>query len=691
MSVDLGIEFARSRSWKSLRSAYLPVMVAVIYFIAAEIAFYLGTLSDRIFAPFWPPNIVLFCALLASPMRRWHHFLLAVFPAHAIAEIGVSMPPLPLLIAFVTNCGVAATSAYAMQRLIGGPPWLNGLRKATIYVMTAALVSPSLWAFLGALVPLLSGGALEHYPAYWAQWYAANALAGLTLGPLAIILFCERRNLPQLLPSRHFIEFALLNIGLALACLIAFQAGGSRIIGAFLPTALYMPLPLFLWSAARFGGMGVSVSIFIATVVAIWCGLDGPSPFTSGNAEANVFALQTFLIGLSAPLILLGAAVDDSRRSAVDTRDAEQRMAFVAASANIGLWQLSDGGRNFWATEYCRTMLGFSSTAIVTWDDVLRCAYPDDRDIVVRTLEEARQSSEGAICEFRVTGARVPTRWFAMVAHVERDNEEGCSRVSGLFSDITLRKNSAAELELQRRELAHLMRVATMGELSGALAHELNQPLTAILANAEAARRMIAKGNVDLPEIQEMLNDIVSDNNRAGEVIQRLHRLLRKGDHKSEPVDLNDLVSSTMKLVHSQLINRRIKAHVVLCPDLPMPVGDAVQLQQVLLNIIMNAIEAMSTIQPLRRTLKIETRIVSEGSIEAVVIDQGPGLTGEQQKRLFEPFFTTKNHGLGLGLSICSTIVAAHGGQIRVTDNGNGTTAVITLPVANPSVSAEAS
>jgi integral membrane sensor domain MASE1 len=140
MSVDLGIEFTRSQTWKSLRGAYMPLLVAVTYFIAAQIAFFLGTLSDRIFAPFWPPNIVLFCALLAAPTRRWHYFLLAVFPAHAIAEIGVNMPPLPLLVAFATNCGVAATSAYAMQRLIGGPPWLDGLRKATVYVMTTALV-----------------------------------------------------------------------------------------------------------------------------------------------------------------------------------------------------------------------------------------------------------------------------------------------------------------------------------------------------------------------------------------------------------------------------------------------------------------------------------------------------------------------------------------------------------------------
>ncbi len=667
----------------------MPLLVAVAYYAAAEMAFFIGTLSDRIFAPFWPPNIVLFCALLITPVRQWPYYLLAVFPAHAIAEFGVGMAPLPLLIAFATNCGIAATNAFAMQQLIAGPPWLRSVRKATIYVVTTSLLSPSAWAFFGAFVPVLSGGGLDAYWTFWAQWYAANALASLALGPLALILFCERQPLSHLLPDRRSLEFVLLNTFLFIACTIAFQAGGSR-IGGLLPTILYLPLPLFLWSAARFGGNGVGVSIFIATAVAIWRGFDGSSPFNAGTPEANVLALQTFLVGLSAPLILLGAAVDEARRFAADARDAEQRMAFIVASANIGLWQLSDGGRHFWLTDYCRSVLGFSPTATVTWEDVLKRAYGDDRDIVVRTLDDARQSGDGAACEFRLAGADVPTRWLSMSAHAEHDGNQTGSKINGLFSDITLRKSAEAELELQRRELAHLMRVSTMGELSGALAHELNQPLTAILANAEAARRLIAKGKPVLSEIREMLDDIVDDDNRAGEVIQRLHRLLRKGDHKSEPVDLNDLVSSTLKLIHSQLINRRIRTHVILGRDLPMPSGDAVQLQQVLLNVIMNAIEAMGTSLPTRRTLKIETRLVPGDHIEAVVTDQGSGLTDEQQKRIFEPFFTTKNHGLGLGLSICSTIVEAHGGKIRIVDNGEGTTAVISLPARVSSVLAEA-
>jgi C4-dicarboxylate-specific signal transduction histidine kinase len=228
-----------------------------------------------------------------------------------------------------------------------------------------------------------------------------------------------------------------------------------------------------------------------------------------------------------------------------------------------------------------------------------------------------------------------------------------------------------------------------MGELSGALAHELNQPLTAILANAEAARRMLTKGQ--LAEIAEVLDDIVNDDNRASEVIRRLHRLLKKGDHKSELIDFNDLVTSTLRIIHSQLISRRIRVKLELATSLPPAFGDAIQLQQVFLNVIMNAIEAMTKTVPTRRVLKIETRLMQGGFVQAAISDQGPGLTEEQQRRLFEPFFTTKDHGLGLGLPICSTIMTSHGGQISIaSSSGEGTTALISIPIGANSARAEA-
>lgn len=663
--------------WTHVRA---PLVVAAAYFLAAEAAFFIGTLSDRVFAPFWPPNIVLFCALLITPPRRWWLYILTTFPAHAVVELGVGMDMPQLVAAFVTNCAVAAVNAYAMQQLVGGAPWLDSLKKATLYIVITAVVSPSACALGGAFVPILGDGQFADYWVFWMQWYLANAMTSVTLGPIALLLFCEGKGRWRFLLSRRGVESLLVGAWLFVVCTIAFQASASRAIYGLGPAILYLPLPLILWSAARFGGKGVSVAIFFTTIAAIWTGIDGPSPFAADSPDSTVVVLQTFLIGLAAPLILLGAAVDEARHAETTVREAEARMAFAAASANIGLWQISDGGRDFWATDFCRAMLGLPAVGPVQWGDVLRRVPAEDREPIRRTINDALQSGDSMSCEFRLAPAGKAVRWLTMTAHAERDESLQPLRISGFFSDVTQRKAVDAEMELQRRELAHLMRVSMMGELSGALAHELNQPLTAIRANAEAARRMLARARPVLSDVVETLDDIVRDDNRASEVIQRIHRLLKKGSVKTEPVDINELVTSTLGLVHSQLTSRRIDVRTRLADDLPMPQGDPVQLQQVFLNVVMNAIEAMSASLPSRRVLSVETCLDGDGFVIVTVADQGYGLTEDQQARIFEPFYTTKEHGLGLGLAICSTIITSHGGEIRIADNGGGVTATVSLP-----------
>jgi len=233
------------------------------------------------------------------------------------------------------------------------------------------------------------------------------------------------------------------------------------------------------------------------------------------------------------------------------------------------------------------------------------------------------------------------------------------------------------------------VRVSVLGELSGAIAHELNQPLTAILANAQAARLLLAEKSPDLGMITEILGDIVQEDNRAGEVIRRLRRLLRKGEIKSGPVDLNDLVQSTLRLLHSELIGRRVRVDLALTDQLPLASGDPVQLQQVVLNLIMNAMDSMNSTVPPRRLITIGTRVRTDAHIEVTIADRGRGVGVEAAGRLFQPFFTTKEHGLGLGRSICSTIVKGHGGELGIDNNADGgVTATFTLPVQEAMASA---
>ena len=244
------------------------------------------------------------------------------------------------------------------------------------------------------------------------------------------------------------------------------------------------------------------------------------------------------------------------------------------------------------------------------------------------------------------------------------------------------RRRAEAEVQERRKEVTHLTRVAILGELSGALAHELNQPLTAILSNAQAAQRLLAETPVDLDEVREILSDISNDDKRAGDVINRLRVLMKKGEAKLLPLNLNDLANDVLELAHSELVERNVALATRLAPGLPDIRGDRVQLQQVLLNLIMNACEAMSDTDSRDRSLAVSTARDGDSNLRLTVADRGPGISSDLVDRIFEPFVTTKAQGLGLGLSICRSIVAAHGGKLWVVNNPDrGASFLVSLPI----------
>jgi len=253
-----------------------------------------------------------------------------------------------------------------------------------------------------------------------------------------------------------------------------------------------------------------------------------------------------------------------------------------------------------------------------------------------------------------------------------------------LLLAVALEDRSKAERDAheQRLQLTHLSRVAMLGELSGGIAHELNQPLTAILSNAQAAQHFIAgKGAVDKVELGEILSDIIAADQRAGEVIHRLRALFKKGEATLQPLDANELVREVLGIAHGDLMTRAIEVLPELAPALPRVQGDRVQLEQVMLNLLINACDAMSTTAAERRRLSIRTR-AADGALRISFTDLGPGFRADQHETLFQPFYTTKPQGLGLGLSISRSIITAHGGRLWGTSSlGHGATFHISLPV----------
>ena len=370
--------------------------------------------------------------------------------------------------------------------------------------------------------------------------------------------------------------------------------------------------------------------------------------------------------------------------------ESEERMTFAAAAVNIGLWQFDLGTNELWATDHCRAMFGLGSNVRLTRDTFLAAVHPEDRGLALSSLREASTPGRSVIGDVRIILPDGQVRWIRVRARSHSDGPGAPSGVSGIFIDITEQKEAEAEAALQRQEVTHLMRVSALGQLSGAIAHEINQPLTAILSNAQAALHMTGEDAPNMAEIREALSDIIHEDNRAGEVIERLRTLLKKGEVTSEAVDVNSIVRSTTALLHSELINRRINVEIDLAQSLPPTSADPVQLQQVLLNLMMNAMDAMGSTPVPQRFVTVSTRTTRPGSVEVLVKDRGAGFPEADEGRLFQPFYTTKVHGLGLGLTICSTIAQAHGGKLTLaSDKTGGAVATLSLPAQEMQIAAQ--
>jgi PAS domain S-box-containing protein len=398
------------------------------------------------------------------------------------------------------------------------------------------------------------------------------------------------------------------------------------------------------------------------------------------DQHRNLVLGALLVIGLQS-LFLAGLLFQRRRRrqAEISLRESEERMTFTAASVNAGLWQFDRATDELWATEHCRSMFGLADDIPLTRETFLAAVHPEDRRVAVATLRGALRG-QAASTDVRVVRPDGAVRWIRVRvrSHLDQGTPD---QLSGLFVDITDQKAAETEAEQQRQEVTHLMRVTTMGELSGAIAHEVNQPLTAILTNAQSALYLLDQDTMNRVEMRNTLLDIVSEDKRAGEVVQRLRGLLKKGESQSEAVDLNELVDATTALLRNELIRRQILVEADLAMNLPAVFGDSVQLQQVLLNLVMNAVDAVSAIPVPQRRVMIRTLQTPAGDIQVLIRDHGPGINMENWKQAFVPFFTTKDHGLGLGLSICSTIIRKHGGTINLrNDDSGGAVAEFTLP-----------
>jgi two-component system, LuxR family, sensor kinase FixL len=656
------------------RTALAAAAVAAGYFLGSLLGLSLRFPSTQISA-IWLPNAILLAALLVTPRRRWWTYLVAVAPAHLLAQSWMGIPFVVNLINFAGNSGDALLGALMIQHLLGEPRRFDSLRAMVLIMLVGGILAPALMSFLVAELFARLGSSADPWLA-WRLRLLTNTLAVSTLVPPLVLALTRSRPPGRAKPHRRG-EAGILLAGLLVVGILVFElptAGSGQS-----PLLLYVPLPFLFWAAMRFGLTGACLSVLMLEALAMWGIFHGHGPFVAHDPVENAASLVLFLNVICAPLVMLAALLMERQSEDERRLRAESLHSAVLASVHDQIAVVDREGTILEANESWEA----SGRAEVGANYLEFCRSPgplpaETAQRMVAGLEAVLGGRQRRF-EMEFPCPMGSGAWYEMSAEGLKRPEGGAVITN---ADITSRKTMEREALEQRQELAHLTRVAMLGELSGTLAHELNQPLTAILSNAQAAQRMLAREPADLAEVREILHDIAADDRRAGAVIQRLRAMLKKGEAKLLPLDLNEMAKETLGLAHSDLITRNVAVTTKLAPKLPPVYGDRVQLQQVLLNLIFNACEAMSARQVWERRLTVATVRDGAAGVRVSVADRGTGIPADELERVFAPFFTTKEHGLGLGLSICRSIVVAHGGRLWASNNQDrGATFHLTLPL----------
>ena len=648
-----------ARMTQAMRTVIGILATAACYYLATRTAWVL-TFPDSKVSLFFPPHAILVAILLLVPTRHWWAYTLAAASSHYLATQQAHWPPLYALQCEAFDAVKYVLTAAGVRAFIKSPFHRITLREAIIFVLIAVVIVPFGTAFWGAAFTV-SNHFGTHYWVEWRNLGISNGVTAMVLVPVILIgvhqLFSRRVRIPP----RRILEACLLAAGILGVGWVAFNRSAAGPDTS--PALLYAPIPLLIWAALRFGPGGISASMLVMTILAIWGTMLGRGPFLTQTPEENALALQLFLLVAVTPLMLLAVAIDGERRSKEELRVSEERMSLAAESGQLALWDWDVGNDTVWMTDEGRKFFGFEPGEPIPFASLTGRVHPDDSAGRATAILHALETSGSYEAEFRIILPDGSVRWIAARGRSPNPAvSDAPPRILGVSMDITRQKQARMEAQLQREELAHLSRVASLSALSGSLAHELGQPLGSILSNAQAGQRFMSQDAPDLAEVRAILADIVGANRRAVEIIDRLRTMLRRGEVLLQPVSVQESLDELLRIARSDLIARGISVSNLTTGDIPPAMTDRVQLQQVLLNLIVNACDAMASNRSEDRTLTLTTSI-AQNEVRIGVLDCGVGLPDDVET-LFQPFHSTKADGLGMGLSICRTLVTSHGGRL---------------------------
>ncbi|HEX5049596.1 MAG TPA: MASE1 domain-containing protein, partial [Gammaproteobacteria bacterium] len=665
----------------------------------------------------WPPNSILTAALLLLPTRYWWVVFAAALPAHAFVELDAGMPPHVVALLFVTNSLEALIAAGGIRLLSDSPRELNSLRRVVVFVGAAGLAAPILSSFADAAVFHW----LQDQP-YWEVWRvrtSSNIPTELSVVPVALLgVSAVLRGAAR--PSLgRAIEAALFAVALPLGAGLVF--GGVLDLRS-LPAPSVLLLPLFLWAATRFGVAGVSVALLAAAVAAAYETQHGSRPFPALDQVDSLIAVQVYLTAMGIPLMCVAGLLDERRRAAADLRERlrfEGLLSTIAAefvsrpsgaSFEKGLQHVGE----FFDVDYVGLLqAGATGDLHVEWQwhqpsgaplVGVKCVegfpWVFERVLAGETLRidsdtpipPGAEIDRAAFRRFGlqaaavlplVAGGRVQGAVSLVTMRPGAKPHWGGQRLSlvaEVLASACARHQAEVELERSRQKLATMARLSSMGELTASLAHQLNQPLTGIRNNAEAARRFIDTGRATLPQLREILADIIEDDQRAADVIRRVREILARAEWAPRRLDANALVQDVCVLIASDAVLRNVSVSFDGAPEPLFVTGNRVDLEQVLLNVVTNAMDAVAERPVPQRAVTIQTRLRSDGRAVFVIRDRGGGFPDGFEKHLFEPFVTTKPTGMGMGLAVARSLLDNHGGTIQAGNHPEGG-AVVTIAI----------
>jgi len=664
-------------SQETYRQALLWIAGLSLAYYATAVAGYSSLMMPTrpSMAVLWPPNVLLFIAFLISPLRVWPIIgAFALLTQIAVAGT-MSLPVGRSLGLFTGNLSQPLIAVMFLRPLVRVEDMLGTLKGVTAFLVIAAIGAPAIASLISAAT-LSSAGWIADPVTHWRMRFVTNVLSTIVLAP-PLLTALRWRSLP-----RHFgpgfAEFLIL-----LACLTASERLVNSIASSPITVSplMFAPLPFFLWAAVRFGSAGLGIVLCFTTLFRYFANVHLGQGITP-PADA-VVVTQLTLIAMALPLIVLSALLSERRTAEEALRNGHTRYGLATSAGSVGVWDWNLVTNDIYVDPSLKQLLGYADHEIPNHLDQwsLRM-HADDAARVTAAADAHRQGLTPTFeAAYRMVHKDGSTRWFLSRGAVVEWDGGRSGRMIGTATDITAQKETEHALGEAKAELTRLTRLSDMGGLTAAIAHEVNQPLCAIVANASAALRWLNSDRPDVLQVREALTDVVCDGKRASELIRRTRGLFERGELQRRPVDLNNVIDSALALTRGSLDSPRVIVRTELDASLPLVRADHVQMQQVFCNLIVNAVEAMRVAGG-EMVLQIGTAVEAGSAIHATVVDCGEGFDGEDPERVFRPLVTTRPEGMGIGLSMSRIIVEMHGGRLWATPNaGPGATFHVTLPL----------